>query len=718
MKELTQQCTTSRFGMISKSDTWKIRYHIGSAANLQTSKPKAPHVLTLIPETIICSLLNILAVTPFAPNTLSMTNLRWSESASSAATQPERTFPAIVSLPPSLMENHATYNDLPLLSPAKTRMATNIVLPGMVSQVADQDHVASTANIYAPYVARVPTMPNTAPPSKFCPIVTPLISDAWEKALRASGIITQFQDIPYGIRNGFDMGTHSAPSTTYTPPNHSSALTHPQAIKSYIHTELSLGRYSGPFSRSRLEQLIGPFRTSPLGVVPKPGTSDFRLVQDFSYPRNNPLLPSINSGINPDDFKCDWGSFQQVVNIILDAPPGSQAATLDVDAAFRRCPIHPSQQPNFVIMWNDLFYIDHVAPFGASSSSGVFGRVADSLMAMLRLHNIGPALNWVDDFLFFAFPTNSASYAPRNWTPSFPYSLESIFAFTSPLGWPWKNSKTRPFAPIFKYLGFIWDLIEKTVQIPDEKKSRYLLKLEPWLPGHKFTQREAQSLLGTLVHCSLAIPDSRSRLPALSRFVTSFNVTLSPFIRKSPNPSVLSDITWWRNHLSMNFAGSHLHRPLPASPIDFWVDASTDWGIGVVFNGEWDSWKFNTRWCSNGRNIGWAEFVAIEIGLIVAISNGHSDTHFTIRSDNQGVIHAIEGGKSRSPEQNIVLQRITLLLSSYNIWISSLYVPSSTNLADLPSRGLSIIGFPRKLFNITLPLALKPFIIFSPPLIS
>jgi hypothetical protein len=289
------------------------------------------------------------------------------------------------------------------------------------------------------------------------------------------------------------------------------------------------------------------------------------------------------------NFRCDWGSFQQVINIVLDAPHGSQAATLDVDAAFRRCPIHPSQQPNFVVMWNDLFYIDHVAPFGASSSGGVFGRVADCLMAMLRLHKMGLALNWVDDFLFFAFPTNSASYAPQNWIPSFSYSLNSIFAFTSPLGWPWKDSKTQPFAAVF-----IWDLVAKTVQLPEDKKSRYLLKLKPWLPGHKFTQREAQSLLGTLVHCSLAMPDSRSRLPALSRFAASFNVALSPFVRKSPNSSVLSDIAWWCDCLSMKFAGTHLRRPPPPNPIDFWVDASTDWGIGVVFNGNWDSWKFNT----------------------------------------------------------------------------------------------------------------------------
>jgi len=261
-------------------------------------------------------------------------------------------------------------------------------------------------------------------------------------------------------------------------------------------------------------------------------------------------------------------------------------------------------------------------------------------------------------------------------------------------------------------------LINKTVQIPDDKKARYLLKLNPWTPSNKFTLCDSQSLLGTLVHCSLAMPDGQSRLPALSHFTASFNSAPSPFVRKAPNPSVLSDIVWWRKHLSTNFAGSHLHRPPPPNSVEFWVDASTDWGIGIVFNGNWDSWKFNSNWRSNGRNIGWAEFVAIEIGLIVAISSGFSNTHFTIRSDNQGVIHAIIGGKSRSPEQNTVLQRITLLLNSHNLWISSLYVPSSDNLADLPSRGFPILHLPRKVFNITLPSALKPFIFPSHSLLK
>jgi hypothetical protein len=117
------------------------------------------------------------------------------------------------------------------------------------------------------------------------------------------------------------------------------------------------------------------------------------------------------------------------------------------------------------------------------------------------------------------------------------------------------------------------------------------------------------------------------------------------------------------------------------------------------------------NWQSGGRNIGWAEMVAIELGLLFAVHRGFSGVHFVIKSDNQGVIHAIQGGKSRSPEQNLVLQRITALLLYYKIWISSSYVPSLQNLADRPSRGLPVPTRSRATSTFTLPDSLRPFLV-------
>jgi hypothetical protein len=95
----------------------------------------------------------------------------------------------------------------------------------------------------------------------------PFIATEWETALNNISSFNKFSNVPISIRLGFDMGVPLPPLYTYTPPNHSSALSFPDNILFHIHNELFACRYTGPFSSSRLQSLIGPFRTSSLGTV-------------------------------------------------------------------------------------------------------------------------------------------------------------------------------------------------------------------------------------------------------------------------------------------------------------------------------------------------------------------------------------------------------------------------------------------------------------------
>jgi Reverse transcriptase-like len=133
------------------------------------------------------------------------------------------------------------------------------------------------------------------------------------------------------------------------------------------------------------------------------------------------------------------------------------------------------------------------------------------------------------------------------------------------------------------------------------------------------------------------------------------------------SPAIIADIHLWHTQLSTEFCGSIITKPPDVSPLEYWVDTSSSWGIGIVFNNVWDAWKLRPRWNKDGHNIGWAEIVAIELGILFAVHLGHTNIHFLIKSDNQGVIHAIERGRSRNSEQNQVLQQITSLLSQHSI---------------------------------------------------
>jgi hypothetical protein len=99
----------------------------------------------------------------------------------------------------------------------------------------------------------------------------------------------------------------------------------------------------------------------------------------------------------------------------------------------------------------------------------------------------------------------------------------------------------------------------------------------------------------------------------------------------------------------------------------FAVDASTSWGIGVVFQDQWEAWRLDNSWKSQGQDISSAEIVAIELGLHLVLELGHKETHFVLQSDNMGVIHAFRGGSSCNAQQNHVLQCIVALMRAHDV---------------------------------------------------
>ncbi|GBE77166.1 hypothetical protein SCP_0100380 [Sparassis crispa] len=90
--------------------------------------------------------------------------------------------------------------------------------------------------------------------------------------------------------------------------------------------------------------------------------------------------------------------------MILALPPGATAATFNISSAYRITPVHPSQQHALCIWWHGKVYIDRAVCFSLSSSAGVFGAVADMLVAIYCARGYGPLKKWVDDFFVVHLP--------------------------------------------------------------------------------------------------------------------------------------------------------------------------------------------------------------------------------------------------------------------------------------------------------------------------
>lgn len=458
-------------------------------------------------------------------------------------------------------------------------------------------------------------------------------------------------------------------------------------ILEHINSEVAAGRYEGPFDQETLERLIGPFQTAPLAVIDKPSSpGKFRIIQDFSFPRDNSFT-SLNSQIDTTQYGCEWGFFENVMAAILDAPTGTMAATLDVDSAYRQMPVAVIDQTHTVVHWDGLFWVDRCVPFGAASSNGIFGRCGDAMARIYTKLGFGVILKWVDDFLFIQHPPASSGKDPHHQKDL----LEAIYQLADELGWPWKRAKTKPFAPIFVYLGFSWNIEARTVQIPTAKRQKYLARLNTWFTTPTASLKEAEVLVGSLTHCALVLREGRARLAGLIAFVASFTRTKSPrFARQKRTQWANEEAEWWRTQLSEGQCTLDIRPAPPRTNLVIYTDASTSFGLGVVIDGEWRVWQLRKNWKGKGRDIGWAEAAAVELAISWLVARGTRSTSITINCDNQGVVFAWKAGRSRNRQQNECIMRITEVCAARDLQLDLVYVDSAKNPADSPSRGLEL----------------------------
>jgi hypothetical protein len=343
------------------------------------------------------------------------------------------------------------------------------------------------------------------------------------------------------------------------------------------------------------------------------------------------------------------------------------------------------------------------------SAPGTFGRVCDAAVRIFRFKGIEDLLKWVDDFLFWRYARG------RSLDGSFiyNYSEELIWSVAAELGWPWAPDKCLPFSSSFTYIGFHWDLVAKTVTLPEKKRVKYISRLSPWTAGYSASKSEIEVLIGTLNHVTLVVPDGRGHLPSLYKFRSSFPSDAPPFLKhKFPRAAAL-DTAWWLSKLQSDWCGINVIRPPTPSNIQLFVDASTSWGVGLSLDGKWLAWEFLPGWNTNGRDIGWAEMVAVELAVRTLISGGHSNSHIILHSDNQGVVGSIRSGRSRNSEQNLILRKIVSLFQDEGIWLTTKWIPSNENIADDPSRGRFPPRHTLYAFPPAIPSHLKPYILPS-----
>lgn len=380
-------------------------------------------------------------------------------------------------------------------------------------------------------------------------------------------------------------------------------------------------------------------------------------------------------------------------------------------------PVKPDHKRFLVVRFENLFYIDQNVPFGLASAAGLQGEIADATIDIWEHHEISPALKWVDDFNVFRFPKPDGQFLgiSDGLEYRYGYNLSSIKDTIAPLGIPWHKEKGQEFSDTFTYVGFLWDLPNKTVTLPLLKREKCLRRLTHFISTHENAQvlkRDAQKIIGTLSHITFVHRQGLSYMSNLYNWLSSFQNDFAPRYMRS---SVLSDLRWWHALLSQTHAPRSLAPRGPTRDYNIWVDASTEWGIGLLWGTRWAAWRLQEGWRGPSRDIGWLEGVAVELAILATRVMDVRDADILIRSDNEGVIGAYTKGRCSNFMTNLCIRRSQEVQTAAGISTTLIYVNTSINLADPISRG--ILPSPESHFSrpIPIPTVLIPYIAHVAP---
>ena len=331
-------------------------------------------------------------------------------------------------------------------------------------------------------------------------MITPVDMDCFEQLLKLYRYDTnETQFIIDGFRNGFDLGYRGETTNIRRDaPNLKFRIGDLIIWWNQVMKEVKLKRYTGPFKSPPFENYI----QSPIGLVPKDGGKDVRLIFHLSYPRTG---KSVNSETPAELCSVKYPDFSEAIRKCIEIVNRHGTCFIsksDAKSAFHNLGIKPEHWPWLLMtakspiddQW--YYFVDKCLPFGSSISCSHYQHVSDSIAYLTTCVNKDSPINYLDDYLFAAYLHSLCNQYMQAFIDicndiQFPVSMEKTF---------WANTT-------LVLLGLLIDAVNGYVAIPVDKVERAIILIQDILTHKKTTVKQLQRLCGFLNFlCKCIVP--------------------------------------------------------------------------------------------------------------------------------------------------------------------------------------------------------------------
>ena len=296
------------------------------------------------------------------------------------------------------------------------------------------------------------------------------------------------------LNTGFDIG-YNGPEGPLIAPNLHSASLHPEVIDEALSKEVNENRIAGPYLYPPLPNL----RCSGLGAVPKKD-GGWHLIYHLSAPLNS----SINDFIDPDTYSLQYSTIDDAIKICHEVGPGTLLAKVDLNNAFRLCPVRPEDWHLLGIRWRGQYYVDKCLPFGLRSAPFLFNMVADALEWILRYHfHQQYCFHYLDDFFFAGSVQSDACLV----------ALTDMIHLCGLVGALIKPEKVVGPTTCLPLLGILLDTVQQEARLPEDKLQALVSELSDFKSKAQSattcSKRNLLSLIGKLSFACKVVPAGR-----------------------------------------------------------------------------------------------------------------------------------------------------------------------------------------------------------------
>ena len=452
-----------------------------------------------------------------------------------------------------------------------------------------------------------------------------------------------------------------------------------------------------------------PTMILPIGVVLKKGKT--RIIIDGSAGN-----PSVNETQEPPDT-----ILPNMLMAMAAMTNNGFAWCSDYTDAFCHLVLAPSSMPLCCIEWRGQVYAFRRLGFGFRNGPSAQQSVTISVVRALCRRLSAAGLHTADPpAMDHTYPPISAASPRSHFVNALLAFLDDVGGFCSSLASAWfsfahyltlckdlsmvvsfKEGKTDEPRHLLHYLGFDADHSNMTVSLHAERIIAIRTALSAVAGSDYMTVRDALSLVGTLVFCSMIVQIGRVHYRALIDAVTALGPRPRPGRQFKVTPAIREGIDMWQRLLSLlNFRSAWTPVLRPTVPYEAATDASfTGWGwvgMGLFDHAAWPAdWTDRVgRAKSAGGNLDRIWICELELWAVVFLCRKLvprcANSRLIVRVDNKPVCQMFDKLSTRSAACLPLLTEICWLLASWNVVLDVRWIDTKSNLVpDTLSRRFS-----------------------------